>query len=129
MVTALLAEPPCDAVAAFTAVQRSATLAAVHAAAFSTRKGHCPEYEQLHKDLSDFWGRQSPAISSQPHAAPSSPIGRHHPPPGANSQQQVCISPEFLLCYQPPECGVLPPLQLKCTDSASSDCSLTPPAF
>ena len=104
--TALQAEPPCDTVAAFTASECSATLSAVHAAAFSTRKGHCPEYEQLHKDLSEFWGRQSPATSSQPRAASSSPIGRQHTPSVASSKQQVCITPECLLYYQPAKCVV-----------------------
>lgn len=84
--TALLAEPPCAPVAALTAPERSATLSAVHAAAFTTRKGHCPEYEQLHKDLYAVWGRQSPA--SQGH----SPAGRQHAVSADAGKQQVCIS-------------------------------------
>jgi hypothetical protein len=54
--TALQADPPCAPVAALTAAEREATLSAVYTAAFMTRKGHCPEYAQLHKDLAAYWG-------------------------------------------------------------------------
>ena len=126
--TALLAEPPCAPVAAFTASQRSATLSAVHAAAFSTRKGHCPEYEQLHKDLTDSWRPQLSYASSQPSDMPGSPSGRQQMPAAANSNQQVCISPEFLLYQQLPDYGFLQPLPSGCSETSSSSCSPPAPA-
>lgn len=101
--TALLADPPCATVAAFTAPERSATLSAVHAAAFTTRKGHCPEYEQLHKDLSDFWGQRSPEPTAQSQSASGSPVGSQQLQSAATSKQQVCLSPEALLFFQHPE--------------------------